>query len=35
LDLYLRLRGLQPGAYAKPDGRRGSSTVSPGRSVFA
>ena len=35
LDVHLCSRGLQPGAYAKPDGRRGSSTVSPGRSVSA
>jgi hypothetical protein len=35
LDLCLRVRGLQPGSYAKPDGRRGSGTVSPGRSVSA
>jgi hypothetical protein len=34
LDLYLRLRSLQPGAHAKPDGRYGSSAVSRGRSVF-
>ncbi len=35
LDVYLRLCGLQSGAHAKPDGRRGSSAVSPGRSVSA
>src|SRR5271155_3739875 len=33
LDVYLRLCGLQPGAHAKPDGRRVSSAVSLGRSV--
>src|ERR1700686_1627038 len=33
LDVYLCLRGLQPGAHAKPDGRRGSSAVSRGHSV--
>src|SRR5271169_2403989 len=33
LDVYLCLRGLQPGAHAKPDGRHGSRAVSPGRSV--
>jgi hypothetical protein len=31
LDLCLRVRGLKPGAYAQPDGPRGSDTVSPGR----
>ena len=33
LDLYLRLRGLQPGAHAKLGDR--SSAVGPGRSVPA
>jgi hypothetical protein len=33
LALYLRLRGLRPGAHAKSGGRRGSLAVSPGRSV--
>src|SRR5277367_2331021 len=35
LDLYVRLRGLQPGAHAKPDGCRVSLAVSPGRGVSA
>ena len=34
LDLRLRLRGLQPGAYAKSHGEHGSGAVSPGRSVL-
>src|ERR1700694_2908805 len=33
LDLYVRLRSLQPGAHAKPDGCRVSRAVSPGRGV--
>ena len=33
--VYLRVRGLQSGAHAKPDGRHGCGAVSPGRSVFA
>jgi hypothetical protein len=35
LDVYLRLRRLQPGAYAKPDGRYCPRAVSRGRSVYA
>jgi len=30
LDVYVRVRGLQSGAHAKPDGRCGSNAVSPG-----
>src|ERR1700686_4154630 len=33
LDLYVRLRGLQPGAHAKSDGCRVSRAVSPSRGV--
>src|SRR4030095_632029 len=33
LDLYACLRGLQPGAHAKPDAQRNSDVVRPGRGV--